>query len=114
MDKKLMLNEAEALAVFCDITAGYKALIDKQYVHRDIKPKNILRKDKTFKITDFGFARKYKYDSEKLSEFCGTPLYMAPQLLYQKVYTDKCDIWSFGLILFEILFGYSPFTTRYS
>ena len=66
MDKKLMLSEVEAINVISDIAAGYKAIRDKKYIHRDIKPKNILRKNKSFKITDFGFARKYKYDSEKL------------------------------------------------
>jgi calcium-dependent protein kinase len=44
---------------------------------------------------------------------CGTPLYMAPQLLFNEKYNDKCDIWSLGLMLYEMIFGYDPWPTRH-
>lgn len=63
MDKKLMLSQEEVASIIYDIIQGYKAIREKGYIHRDVKPKNILRKGKNFKITDFGFARKYNYNS---------------------------------------------------
>ena len=45
-------------------------------------------------------------------EFCGTPVYMAPQLLFQEPYTSKCDVWSLGLMLFELIYGATPWPVR--
>lgn len=45
-------------------------------------------------------------------EFCGTPIYMAPQLLFNEPYTAKCDIWSLGLMLFELIYGATPWPVR--
>lgn len=57
-------------------------LVDHDYIHRDIKPANVLIKNDVYKIADYGFARKADfYTLSKLDEYCGTPIYMAPQLL---------------------------------
>lgn len=84
MDKKLMLLQPEAAIVISNIVSAYRIIQMSSYIHRDLKPKNILLKNACFKITDFGFAKKYSYNFEKLCEVCGTQLYMAPQLLYCK------------------------------
>lgn len=64
---------------------GFKILVGKGYVHRDLKPENILSKQNKYKLADYGFIRKVgNIDFEKLKEICGTPFYMAPQLLYKK------------------------------
>lgn len=69
-------------------------------VHRDLKPANILISDNTFKICDFGFA-KYSKQIEKMNKTCvGTPLYMSPQVLKGKPYTNKTDIWSLGILTY--------------
>ena len=105
--------EERAIKVFLDILEGFKVLVDHSYIHRDVKPENILIKDGTYKVADYGFSKKVSIDHEKIKQICGTPLYMAPQLLYSKEYTSKCDIWSLGLMFYEMIFGYSPWSTRH-
>lgn len=60
-----------------------------------------------FKITDFGFAKKIHVDST-MNSLVGTPLYMAPQILKRLPYTSKSDIWSLGLIFYEMIFRVTP------
>ncbi len=63
------------------------------------------------KIADLGFARELNY--EELSEtMCGTPLVMAPEVLNGKRYNHKADVWSLGIVFFEMLVGFTPFTGR--
>ena len=92
-----------------------------QTVHRDLKPENLLlaneEDDCDIKLADFGFA---KHLSERLDTVCGTPDYIAPEVCslldFKKIprhrrpaYTEKCDIWSAGVIVFILLGGYQPF-----
>lgn len=78
------------------------------FLHRDLKPANILLRDHTVKIADFGFAKKVSSGSGKESVNVGSPLYMSPEALQNNVYTIKNDIWSIGVILYEILHGKAP------
>ena len=60
-------------------------------------------------MADFGLARYVQeYDSSLLQTIAGTPLYMAPQILKKSSYTTKCDIWSAGIIFYELLVGRLP------
>lgn len=87
--------------------------MSKGYIHRDIKPANVLVKNKRYKIADFGFACKADIlGRQRLTDICGTPIYMAPQLLRNQSYTAKSDIWSLGLMLYEMVFGYPPWPCR--
>lgn len=92
------------------ITGGLKHLNGMHIFHRDLKPKNIMltNNKKTIKIADFGFA-KPTYQSLHHS-MCGSPLYMAPEILHKKPYSTKTDLWSIGVILYEMLFGSTPFS----
>ena len=80
-------------------------------IHRDLKPANILINNGLFKIADFGFARDVDYSSNKLLVSCvGSPMYMDPLILSRKPYGTKCDIWSLGIIFYELLFGEIPYS----
>lgn len=84
-------------------------LHQNKIIYRDLKPENLLI-DSTghIKITDFGFA---KYFEAKTYTLCGTPEYLSPEIIkgHKKGYGYSVDIWSFGILLFEMLAGYPPF-----
>lgn len=103
------LSEKEGIYYIYQIIKGLKYLNDNNIIHRDLKPQNILiDKNNRIKICDFGFSRKFD-DSELLKTLCGSPLYMAPEIIKYKSYNNKSDIWSFGIIIYEILTGQMPY-----
>ena len=111
--KKGVISELEAVNIFTDILKGFVELHKLGVIHRDLKPENILILDSTFKIGDFGFAKHVdNYQSQLLTSLVGTPLYMSPQILMSDPYTTKSDIWSLGLIYFEMLFGKTPWPAK--
>jgi serine/threonine protein kinase len=85
-----------------------KTLQEHKIVHRDIKPDNILIHNGVIKLADFGFCYRVK-QKEMLFDKLGSPLYMAPELLWQKPYDCRCDIYSIGCLLYELLFGNLPY-----
>lgn len=110
--EKKKLKEKYAIYYFKQIAEGLQYLRTHNIVHRDIKLHNILLSQdrRTLKIADFGFAKII--DNEMLVEtLCGTPLYMAPEILQKKPYTNKADLWSVGVMLYEVLCGSHPFSS---
>ena len=80
-------------------------------MHRDIKPENImLTSDNELKFIDFGLAKRFVKNKE-LKTIAGTPHYIAPEVI-EGHYTDKCDMWSLGVILYVMMCGYLPFDGR--
>jgi len=82
-------------------------------MHRDIKPANILFHKGKVKVADFGFAKlidDVDKDIRKPHTLLGTPLYMSPQILNDESYSIKSDIWSSGILFYEIMFGKLPWT----
>jgi calcium/calmodulin-dependent protein kinase I len=82
-------------------------------VHRDIKPENLLFSSKdqataTVKVSDFGLARYVAGDTFATTT-CGTPGYVAPEILAERPYKESCDFWSVGVVLYILLSGEPPF-----
>lgn len=74
-----------------------------QIIHRDLKPANIfLDKDNNVKLADFGIARVLSSDKSRADSRIGTPAYMAPEIFEQKEYEMKVDVWSIGIILYQL------------
>ena len=105
------LKEDIAKYYFYQIASGIRYMKDNNIIHRDIKPKNIMLSDNrlTLKLADFGFAKIQESKMVKSTSICGSPLYMAPEILNINVYSDSVDIWALGIIMYEMLFGSHPF-----
>ncbi|KAH0912564.1 hypothetical protein HID58_035885 [Brassica napus] len=94
------------------LALGLQVLQEKHCIHRDLKPQNLLLSSKEatplLKIGDFGFARSLTPES-MAETFCGSPLYMAPEIIRNQKYDAKADLWSAGAILFQLVTGKPPF-----
>ncbi|TYI55064.1 hypothetical protein E1A91_D11G115000v1 [Gossypium mustelinum] len=105
------VSEEVARHLMRQLAAGLQVLQEKHLIHRDLKPQNLLlTKGSTpqLKIGDFGFARSLT--PENLADtLCGSPLYMAPEIIQNKKYDAKADLWSVGAILFQLVTGKPPF-----
>ena len=106
---KRTMKEKYAKKYMIQLVEGLKYLYEKKIIHRDLKPQNIMiTKDNIVKIIDFGFARYFE-SNKMLNTLCGTPLYMAPEIICDNNYNNKSDLWSIGIILYEIIFGVRPY-----
>jgi serine/threonine protein kinase len=89
------------------IISAFDYLHMKSIIYRDLKAENILINSNGYlKLTDFGLAKKV---SDKTYTLCGTPEYLAPEMILNKGYSKCVDWWSLGILLYEILVGLDPF-----
>jgi serine/threonine protein kinase len=104
------MKESKARYYIHQLMKGLQYLRERSILHRDLKPANLLLSDdnQTLKIADFGFAR-YLEDARMTTTMCGSPLYMAPEVLFGQSYNGKSDLWSVGVILYQCVYGKMPF-----
>lgn len=107
-----------------DLAQGLKAMLEHNIIHRDLKPANLLLSENvkrddvfhgncdipTLKIADFGFARELK-EGDLAQSTVGSPLYVAPEV-FGKKYDGRADLFSCGVILYQMLYGTSPWPTN--
>ena len=106
--EKSGLDESKAFDYFIQVVNAVYYLHNNNIIHRDIKPENILiGNDNKIKLCDFGWAKELTLENR--STFCGTVEYMAPEIVGSENYDYSVDIWSLGILLYELLFGHSPF-----
>ncbi|TNF33997.1 MAG: serine/threonine protein kinase, partial [Gammaproteobacteria bacterium] len=106
------VNAKAALRILRDMASALDFAHSKGYVHRDIKPDNILfREDGSAVLTDFGIARPRETDMEltQAGTVVGTPKYMAPEQCQGKVVDGRADLYSLGIVFVEMLTGKPPF-----
>ncbi|KAH9558071.1 hypothetical protein CY35_07G117800 [Sphagnum magellanicum] len=107
------VSEATARHFMRQLGAGLQVLRNNNLIHRDLKPQNLLLSTNDskamLKIADFGFARLLQ--PQGMAEtLCGSPLYMAPEILQSQKYDAKADLWSVGAILYQLVTGRPPFS----
>eukprot|EP00929_Paragymnodinium_shiwhaense_P085707 TRINITY_DN4612_c0_g1_i1.p1 TRINITY_DN4612_c0_g1~~TRINITY_DN4612_c0_g1_i1.p1 ORF type:complete len:931 (+),score=189.66 TRINITY_DN4612_c0_g1_i1:75-2867(+) len=108
------LSEAEAQFYIYDLISALKYLRRRRVIHRDLKLGNLfLDADGRIKIGDFGLAAQLEHDSQKQRTICGTPNYIAPEILDNRHgHSFEVDVWSLGVIIYTMLFGRPPFETQ--
>jgi len=114
MANKKLYTEQDAARIVYQLADVCKAMHEIGVIHRDLKPENILfathEADSPIKVTDFGLSKFVDNAwTKNLKTPCGTPAYVAPEVLLRKGYNNMCDLWSVGVILYLLVSGYPPF-----
>ncbi|OHS97467.1 AGC family protein kinase [Tritrichomonas foetus] len=113
IDDEQILPESALKPIAAQLVSALCHLHKSHIIHRDLKPQNILvGANGSIKVCDFGFARALSQTTLMLTSIKGTPLYMAPELVQEQPYNESIDIWSLGIILYELFHGSPPFFTE--
>jgi len=111
--RRKRLTELEVQCYTLQIISALKYLQNKKVIHRDLKLGNLFLNDKMeLKVGDFGLAAKLEFENEKRRTVCGTPNYIAPEIIEGKGgHSYEVDTWSLGVIIYTLLVGKPPFET---
>ena len=97
------IPEDTCLNWLTQICLGMKHIHDRKIIHRDLKAQNVfLMQDDSIRLGDFGVARILEHTVAKAQTQVGTPYYIAPEILKGRSYTNKADVWSLGVLFYEI------------
>lgn len=112
--RRKRLTELEVQCYVNQIVSALQSLHKQRVIHRDLKLGNLFLSEKMeIKVGDFGLATKLEYEGEKKRTICGTPNYIAPEILEGKTgHSYEVDIWSLGVIIYTLLIGKPPFETN--
>ena len=111
LNKKKQLATKVVASIIKDVISATYFLhnMNPPIIHRDIKPENVLLNDGIVaKLTDFGWSNYIEEEKERKT-VCGTPIYLAPEIIKEKGHDEKVDIWCIGVLLFELMTGSIPF-----
>uniref|UniRef100_A0A3Q3XCE0 Protein kinase domain-containing protein n=1 Tax=Mola mola TaxID=94237 RepID=A0A3Q3XCE0_MOLML len=108
ISEKGRFSESEAGLMVSDVSEALNYIHCKSIVHRDVKPENLLVSD-VLKLGDFGLAMVV---TEPVFTICGTPTYVAPEILCETGYGVAVDVWALGVILYILLCGFPPFRSK--
>jgi polo-like kinase 1 len=111
--RRKRLHEIEVQCYIFQIVNSLKYLHQNRIIHRDLKLGNLFLSDKMeLKLGDFGLAAKLEFDNEKRHTVCGTPNYIAPEILENKIgHSYEVDVWSLGVVIYTLIIGRPPFET---
>jgi len=113
--KRRVYYERDAANVVMQVARACEYMHERGIIHRDLKPENLVYLDKKHEqicITDFGLSKYMDQNQSKTKTACGTPAFVAPEVLRQESYGTQVDMWSLGTILYIMLCGYPPFVER--
>ena len=114
LKRRKRLTEIEVQCYIVQLIKALKYLHSHRVIHRDLKLGNLFLTDKMeLKVGDFGLATKLDFEGERKRTVCGTPNYIAPEILDGKTgHSYEVDIWSLGVIIYTLIIGKPPFETR--
>ena len=112
-NKNNNFTESEILDYFTQICLAIRHIHKKKIIHRDLKSGNIfLMKNGFVKLGDFGIAKGFQKTMDKAKTMVGTPYYLSPEILENKPYDSKSDIWALGVLLYEMMTFKMPFNAN--
>ena len=114
LKRRKRLTEIEVQCYLVQMIKALKYLHSHRVIHRDLKLGNLFLTDKMeLKVGDFGLATKLEFEGERKRTVCGTPNYIAPEILDGKTgHSYEVDIWSLGVICYTLIIGKPPFETQ--
>lgn len=117
LKQRVRFNEKDTRCIMSQLVDAVVYLHENNIVHRDLKLENILLSDAklddaqmNIKITDFGLSYiRGDVGNDMMQQVCGTPMYMAPEVITNLGYSERCDVWSCGVLMYFLLHGGPPF-----